>query len=409
MNKICVYTCITGDYDDLYEIDNPESNIDYYCFTNNKNLKESKTWKIVQIKNPDNLDNCRLARRIKILGTDIVNKYDIAVWSDADIVWRQPITSFVKKYGQNSSFSIFKHHARNNIYEEAVTCVRLRKDDKGIIEKLLNYYKTIHYPDNNGLCESTVLIKHPQNPKVIETTKVWFDMVKQYSRRDQLSFNYAIWKTNLKVKYIPLNVWNNPWFYVKKHTSTPTIKDCHVYFGNPDKNFDFSNYFSFSYKKKDDVYFFNTIIPNNANEIEFNPSNIIGVSYDNIIITPTPRNTLFQGVITINNQKNFTCNDHGVIRAYGNYKKGQNLSFSIQMRTPTISTLHKIIEYQWSLNITLSNLQSKNIELQKTQDTLQARILTLNNENQKIQSELNKIINSKGWQTLEKLRKILPH
>ena len=47
--KLCVYTCITGDYDDLHEIEKPEKGVDYYCFTNNKNLK-SKTWKIVQIK-----------------------------------------------------------------------------------------------------------------------------------------------------------------------------------------------------------------------------------------------------------------------------------------------------------------------------------------------------------------------
>ena len=76
-NKICVYTCITGNYDNLNELKNPEKNIDYYCFTNNKNLS-SKTWKVVQIKN-GGLDNCRLARKIKILGHPVLDKYDIAV------------------------------------------------------------------------------------------------------------------------------------------------------------------------------------------------------------------------------------------------------------------------------------------------------------------------------------------
>ena len=49
MGKICVYTCITGDYDNLIEIKNKEKNIDYYCFTNNKSIK-SNTWNVIYIK-----------------------------------------------------------------------------------------------------------------------------------------------------------------------------------------------------------------------------------------------------------------------------------------------------------------------------------------------------------------------
>ena len=96
-NKICVYTCITGDYDNLHEIEHPEKNIDYYCFTNNKNLK-SKTWQIIQIKD-NKLDNVRLARKIKILGHPKINKkYEIDVWSDANVIWQKTISSFIQNF-----------------------------------------------------------------------------------------------------------------------------------------------------------------------------------------------------------------------------------------------------------------------------------------------------------------------
>ena len=75
MNKICVYTCITGDYENLKEIEKKESGIDYYCFTNNRNIK-SNTWNIVYIES-DELSNVELARKTKILGHDIINNYDI--------------------------------------------------------------------------------------------------------------------------------------------------------------------------------------------------------------------------------------------------------------------------------------------------------------------------------------------
>ena len=40
MNKICVYTCITGDYDDLKEIEHKEKGIDYIGFAH-KPLKKN--------------------------------------------------------------------------------------------------------------------------------------------------------------------------------------------------------------------------------------------------------------------------------------------------------------------------------------------------------------------------------
>ena len=389
--KLCVYTCITGNYDNLHEIEHPEKNIDYYCFTNNKHLK-SKTWQIIQIKD-DKLDNVRLARKIKILGHPIINeKYEIAVWSDADVIWQKSISDFVQEYFKNNTLAIFKHHARDNIFDEAIACLRLRKDNKEIIQKVLNYYQSVGYPDNNGLCESTVFIKNIKNPQVTETMQIWFDMVKNFSRRDQLSFNYAAWKTDLKIDYIPIKVWDNPWFYTAKHTPNQEIKDCHVYYGNPDQDFDFEKYQTYLYQTKNDTYQFTTTIPYDTKVIEFNPTNIIGTNFENIAINPTPNSIKTHGAIVINNQKSFFCNEHGTIRAYCDFKKGQKLSFSITMEAPDTAIFNKIIEYQWLENDTLSRKASE-----------------LEAHNKTLQNDLHNVLNSKGWKTLEKFRKILPH
>ena len=40
-NKICVYTCITGDYDELKDIKYVDKDYDYICFTNNKKIKSN--------------------------------------------------------------------------------------------------------------------------------------------------------------------------------------------------------------------------------------------------------------------------------------------------------------------------------------------------------------------------------
>ena len=48
MEKICVYTCITGNYDNLKDVIVKEKGVDYVCFTNNREITSS-TWKIIYI------------------------------------------------------------------------------------------------------------------------------------------------------------------------------------------------------------------------------------------------------------------------------------------------------------------------------------------------------------------------
>ena len=43
--------------------------------------------------------------------------------------------------------------------------------------KTLEYYNTEKFPDDNGLCESTVYIKRPKNPNVIKTMDIWFNII----------------------------------------------------------------------------------------------------------------------------------------------------------------------------------------------------------------------------------------
>ncbi|MBQ3274850.1 hypothetical protein IJH46_00265, partial [Candidatus Saccharibacteria bacterium] len=133
MRKICVYTCITGEYDKLNEIKKPEKGVDYVCFTNNVKLK-SKTWKVIQIHELE-LSNRLLARKIKILGHPTINKkYEVFVWTDADVIWERAFEDFVEFLGEKD-FAVFMHHSRIQIYEEAVACLENRKDTIQNIQK----------------------------------------------------------------------------------------------------------------------------------------------------------------------------------------------------------------------------------------------------------------------------------
>ena len=49
--------------------------------------------------------------------------------------------------------------------------------------------------------------------------KYWFDLILRYTTRDQIAFNYAIYKSGIKVNWIDKNVFFNEYFSWDNHLS----------------------------------------------------------------------------------------------------------------------------------------------------------------------------------------------
>lgn len=396
-NKICVYTCITGEYDNLKDI-NKEKGIDYYCFTNNKNVK-SNTWNVIYIEDKE-LSNVLLARKTKILGNDIVNDYDIALWMDAAVSFTKPIREFINYYlNDDDKFVAFKHGERNNIHEEMVACYRYDKESKDKIIKLEKFYKKEKYPDNNGLIESTVYIKRSNDLKVKETMKIWFDMILNYSHRDQLSFNYAIYKTGLKVKWINKKVFNNDWFKWYAHNKFDYVLEKYsIYFGY-ENEYHMENDFHGKYKIKNNTFIVDAIAP-------------CDVSIFNIFISNIPCTLLKQ--TNFNNQKNkikyyndidylnghLFYNSPAKIRIFSSLKKGDKIHIELKMHLLNREETYDFINY---LNNFYGNKNAK--ELEKI-EKLEVENKMLKSQNKESIDELNKILNSKSWSVTKPLRQL---
>lgn len=88
MNKVVVYTCITGDYDKLIDPQFIDSGVDYICYTNNNTLN-SNVWQIRPIPTDlDYLTQVKKQRYIKINAHVMLPEYDISVWVDGNIIIR---------------------------------------------------------------------------------------------------------------------------------------------------------------------------------------------------------------------------------------------------------------------------------------------------------------------------------
>ena len=175
MNRVCVYTCITGDYDDLKSIEK-EDGIDYICFTNNYNIT-SDSWKIVHINDEDNIGNIRLARKTKIILNEYIKTYyDVSVWIDGAVVIRDSIKGFLESNCDLKKYDmvVFNHSVRNSVYDEAAAIVKYRKESLDNIKKTVDFLRKEKFPEEFGLTETTILVRKNNSKKVDDVMGLWF-------------------------------------------------------------------------------------------------------------------------------------------------------------------------------------------------------------------------------------------
>lgn len=232
MNRICVYTCITGDYDDLKPIQK-EKGIDYVCFTNNLNIV-SEDWEIQYISN-EGFDDLCLSRKHKILMNSYIKEhYDVCVYIDGASVIRGSIRDFLDTQCDLANYDmvIFNHSIRSCVYEEAVAIIKCRKGKPSEIRETVQYLEEQGYPHGQGLIEATILVRKTNSKNVNDTMQLWFDLFMRYAKRDQLLFDYALFKTELKVKRLDYNVFDNPWFTWKRHSKNIGFETIRIFFGD---------------------------------------------------------------------------------------------------------------------------------------------------------------------------------
>ena len=388
MKKICVYTCITGDYDNVHEVKKKETGVDYLLFTNNKSVV-SNSWQVVYIEDP-NLDNQRLSRKIKMLGHPIIDKnYEISVWQDASVVFQKSVVTFVQTYLKNNSFAAFLHHVRDCIYDEAMACIKKKKDKKEIILKQLDFLRKEGFPEHYGLCEMTVFIKKHHDPLVKKTMEMWFDMVCRYSKRDQLSFMYCVFKNKLKIDFIPLNVWDNEWFSCYPHKYKQNLDTCRIYFGSDltfDPNFDVQ----LSYQSKGDVYSFQTKVLTDTDCIEIELTDIPCMEFSDLNITGVEPVHIYPFNFVEWNGKQIFYSDSGMIKLEGNFKKDSILKLQVTLQKLSETEIYHLVEYLSIEKIKAADMEQEN-----------ARLVI---EKKALEEEIYQILHSRSWKITKPLR-----
>lgn len=203
-NRIAIYTSIFGSYDSLNEPVILPDNCDFYVITDLEVNNES-SWKKIHVNldeyGLENENNVTKNRFFKMFPDKLFPEYSFSIYVDGNVKIITDLTEFINNMN-SYGLSMHLHSSRKCIYKEINVCIKKKKDTKENLEKSLEHITKNGMPKEYGLLEAPVIVREHNNPVCKKIMNEWWWEFITYSRRDQLSLPYVLWKNNIRIEEI---------------------------------------------------------------------------------------------------------------------------------------------------------------------------------------------------------------
>jgi len=222
-----VYTVIIDNYDKL-KIPKIKGNKDLRLVCFSDCIDKNPYWEILPVEKLE--DETKTARYYKINSHKFFDD-DIIIFLDGKYQILGDVVELSKKLIHGYNIALRKHDDRDCIYAEKdymVSDKRRIYDNPSIMDNQMKIYKDEGFPEHFGLNNTSFIIRRNNND-VKKFNELWWYNVSNYSKRDQLSFDYVRWKTGIKVNS-----------FSKSFLKGYLLKYPH--FKNPYEKFDSNNY-----------------------------------------------------------------------------------------------------------------------------------------------------------------------
>lgn len=197
MKQFVVYTVQTGGYDTVQQPLEIDDRFDYVLFTDAVTESKKGVWDVRPIPY-ENADLTRLSRYPKMHPDELLDEYAASLYIDANvqITGQRVYDRVVECYEQGIDWAGVQHPFRDCIYDEAYMIYGL--DTEANIFRWCHRLRKENYPRHRGMNENNIIFR-THNDKVKAVDAMWWNLYEEYTRRDQLTLYYVLWKMqNLK-------------------------------------------------------------------------------------------------------------------------------------------------------------------------------------------------------------------
>lgn len=210
--RLVVYTVLVGAKEQLNDPletlpagATSDLDIDWVCITDNPVLT-SKTWRL-QPLGDRHLPAEKLSRRPKALPHEYFPGVAHSLYVDNTVTFRRlPQASDLQHDTASADhlFRAFLHGSRRNPDEEAAAVASLAYDAVDTVAAQMAFYaKQRPLASITPLTTATVLLRSHHHPAVRRFGQLWWESILAFSKRDQLSFDYARLESNVTIDWWP--------------------------------------------------------------------------------------------------------------------------------------------------------------------------------------------------------------
>jgi hypothetical protein len=225
-NKV-IYSVLLGDYDNF----NPApkySGWDYVVFTDNAKLN-ADGWKIRVVDGTNDLQ--KESKKYKFLSHVYLSEYDLVCYVDSNI-W------FIAEPPSNPIW--FSNAKRDRVMEQAKEVIRLGLANEDQVSRQMRYYLEYNFPDKGGLYDNKFFVRNNRNEVQNKLMQRTWDIVSEYTSRDELALPFAMWSLQYKMENIKPYSVATRFITVQPHKVVHSVKKSvavhHITPGRADKN-----------------------------------------------------------------------------------------------------------------------------------------------------------------------------
>jgi len=214
-NNVIVYSAVTSNYDMVFKPKVYTENVNYILFSDQQ--RKVKGWEVAPMVDVMGESALLTNRWYKFFPHKLFKNVEYSIYIDGNIRITGDLSLLIQEFKESrAALGVFRHPNRTNILEEADACVAFGKfddQDKSRVKSQLEMYFESGMPVEQPLTDNGIIFRWHKHPKLLDAMSSWWDNLQDFSKRDQLSLPYIIWKNDLPVK-----IWD--W----------TFRDVNIYF-----------------------------------------------------------------------------------------------------------------------------------------------------------------------------------
>jgi hypothetical protein len=221
--NVKIYSCVTNAYDKVVEKAIICDSIKEWVLYTDDFRIEADGWNRIKLNHPEELKDLKSVDRwYKFFPHKFLKDVDISIYIDGNIEILKNLKPLIDKF-YKSGFLIgcFKHPQRDNILEEIQACYSLNKidlhDGFSIQQQLSSYHKDGFDLRSKLFSGGVIFRRHTQIAKLDSSMNLWWNQLCTYTKRDQLSLPYVLWRANLGVYIFDMNIFDNEYLVVHRH------------------------------------------------------------------------------------------------------------------------------------------------------------------------------------------------